>query len=783
MTRERWEQVEQIFLAAVEIPEAERERFLSERCGGDGSLRHEVESLISARKEAEGFLDKPAMELAAGTFPGEVVESVAPGQMAGAYRVLSRLGAGGMGEVWRARDTRIDRDVALKFCGEQFTNRFESEARIIGALNHPNICQLYDVGPNYLVMELVEGESPAGPLPLETALGYARQIADALDAAHESGIVHQDLKPDNIKVRSDGTIKVLDFGIARFSTRGLAGGRNNVSASMPAAQPGALIGTAAYMSPEQLKGEEIDKRADIWAFGVLLFELLTGEQPFAKGSFPEVRSAVLTTEPDWERLPAEIRDVVRRCLEKDRKKRLRDIGDLASFPHPTKETPDLRRRTPWLAWTGWITAVLLTGMLWMAWRQGRSEGKALVRLVVDLGGDVSLSPAGGDPILSPDGNRIAYVSRGQVFTQRLDESGAHELAAAQGGSSLFFSPDGQWIAFFGGGKLRKISVNGGEAIEICRSNAAFTGGSWGEDGNIIAALSASGGLSQVSAAGGEPHEISTLNVKEKEASHRLPQILPGGKAVVFTVHTSIAGFDDARIDVMSLRDGRRETLVRGGTFGRYLPSGHLVYVSRGRLFAVPFDPDRLELRGKPVPVLDQVIYSPQFGSASIAFSRSGTLIYRDGEVGMRMITAHWLDAQGKTEPLLTKPGMYMDPRLSPDGNRLAFAVGEGPDRGLWVYDWRRETTSRLTPSEGIFRTPVWTLRVPVCAAAFSCRQPGSFSPGKVQTVAEEFHKDYGFCGSGEKFRKGTAEGNGHDLFRGGQPSPNRTDPGTKGKPY
>ena len=776
MTRQRWEQVEQIFLAALELPAPERGSFIAVHCQGDDALRQEVESLLSAKTEAGAFLETPAMQVAARAFP-PLHSQIVQGQMVGAYRVLSRLGSGGMGEVWRARDIRIDRDVAIKFCGEQFTHRFGGEARAIGALNHPNLCHLYDVGPNYLVMELVEGESPRGPLALDLALNYARQIADALDAAHEHGIVHLDLKPDNVKIRSDGTVKVLDFGVAKFLRSALPPGRAAAPAEISATQTSTVLGTAAYMSPEQLDGQDLDKRSDIWAFGVLLFEMLTGEQPYCGANLADIRTAVLTTEPDWQRVPREAQGLVRRCLEKDRKKRLRDIGDVAAFlddqqAHSGRERAESWRRSGWIAAAA--LAAVAAGGLWISWRQSRPEDKAMVRLDVDLGADVSLSLAGGgDPILSPDGARIAYVSRGRVFTRRLDETATHELAAAQGGSSLFFSPDGQWIAFFGHGYLRKISVNGGEAIDICRSNAAFTGGSWGEDGSIIAALSAAGGLSRVSAGGGTPSAVTELNPHNKEVSHRLPQILPGGEAVVFTAHSSIAGFDDAEVDVISLRDWHRKTLVRGGTFGRYLPSGHLVYVSRGAVFAAPFDLKTLELRGKPVPVLEQVIYSPQFGTASIAFSQKGTLLYRKGELGTRLMTVRWLDGQGKTEPLFSKAAMYTDVRLSPDGGRLAVAIGEGPERGIWVYDPRRETTTRLTPSDGIFRSPLWTPdgRFIVCRSAGGIswmRSDGSGKPALL-TKSEQLQIPGSFSPDGQRLAfmyvpVGSEGSNGTDLW-------------------
>ena len=331
------------------------------------------------------------------------------------------------------------------------------------------------------------------------------------------------------------------------------------------------------------------------------------------------------------------------------------------------------------------------------WRSTRPVEQALrplVRLDVDLGPDVSLgSVAGANQIISPDGTRIVYVSQNRLFTRRLDQPNATELARTQGALAPFFSPDGQWVAFFAGSKLQKISVDGGSAIILCDAPLG-RGGSWGEDGNIIAALSGTAGLSRIPSAGGPPTPVTDL--QNGELTHRWPQILPRGKAVLFTAHTATNGFDRANIEVMSLADHSRKTLVRGGTYSRYLPSGHLVYVNRGTLFAVPFDADRLEVHGTPAPVLDQIGYNAQVGSAQLDFSQTGTLIYRSGGAGGGLLTVAWLDGAGKVQPLLAKPGAYVNPSLSPDGQRLAVNVVEGSGTDLWVYDWQRDTMTRLT---------------------------------------------------------------------------------------
>jgi Tol biopolymer transport system component len=693
MTRERWEQIERLFQAATQRPVTEHEAFLKENCGGDDSLRLEVESLLAGPPS--------------GT-PGAQSDPAA-GKMAGPYRLLSPLGAGGMGEVWRALDPRVNRDVAIKFCGAQFSERFGREARAIAALNHPNICHLYDVGPNYLVMELVEGESPAGPLPLDRALQYARQVADALETAHERGIIHRDLKPGNIKVRTDGTVKVLDFGLAK-----MAGGTQNLAPhsatiSMDQTQ-GVILGTPAYMSPEQVRGLEVDKRSDIWAFGVLLYEMLTGERPFEKPNVPDTMASVLTVEPDWERVPVRARRLVRRCLEKDPRKRLRDLGDAWEL---LDDGATAAPRTDRLRWAGWIAAaavaLIAAGATWSGLRSRISESKPLVRLDVDLGPDVSLDLTGvQNVLLSPDGTRLVYVSRDRLFTRRLDQSEAKEIPDTQGATSPFLSPDGSWVGFYGHGGLRKVSLDGGVAITLCSTSAYFTGASWGDDGNIVASLSPAGPLVRVPSGGGNPQPVTEMDRTRREVSHRLPQVLPGSRAVIFTAHTSTTGYDDANIEVMTLADHHRKTLIRGGTFGRYLPSGHLIYVSRGTLYAVPFDKDRLEVQGKATPVLDHILYSPMFGSAQIAFSQNGTVIYRAGESEYGMVTVQWLDSTGARKPLLARPGRYLNPRLSPDGRRLVLSAGEGSVRGLWIYNRQQDTMTALTHSEGVLRLPIWS---------------------------------------------------------------------------
>jgi Tol biopolymer transport system component len=526
-----------------------------------------------------------------------------------------------------------------------------------------------------------------------------------------------------VKLTPKGKVKVLDFGLAKpfagdTSTEDMS---NSPTLSMAATMQGVILGTAAYMSPEQAKGKAADKRTDIFAFGSVLYELLTGKPAFHGEDVGDIVAAVVMKEPAFDALPANIspsiRVLLQRCLRKDRRQRTPDaatirieIEDAIAAPKDSGATQAAPASTSkLLLGAGAVTAVLvvLLGVpLWGWWLSTRPVERALVRLDVDLGSDVSLgSPYGTDQVISSDGTRLVYVSQGQLFTRRLDQPNATELAGTQWAYGPFFSPDGQWVAFFTPGKLQKISVDGGSAIALCNA-VSSRGGSWGEDGNIIAALSQTGGLSRIPSAGGPPTPVTDL--QSGESTHRWPQILPGGKAVLFTTSSTTEAFDGAYIEVMSLADHRTKTLVRGGTFGHYFPSGHLVYINRGTLFAVPFDAERLEVHGTPAPVLDQVGYNAEQGSAQLDFSQAGTLLYRSGGMtGGGLLTTAWLDGAGKVQPLLAKPGTYGRPSMSPDGQRLALEVTDGSGTDIWLYDWQWDTITRLTFT-GNAQAPSWS---------------------------------------------------------------------------
>jgi len=697
------------------------------------------------------------------------------GTRLGPYEVIAQIGEGGMGQVYRARDTKLNRDVALKILPDAFASdpdrlaRFTREAQTLAALNHPNIAAIYGLeegpaveGPaeagrhrmRALVMELVEGEdlsqrieglrAKGSGLPIDEALPIAKQIADALEAAHEQGIIHRDLKPANIKVRPDGMVKVLDFGLAKligpaeaghddlnvaqgFSPAGLS---HSPTITSPAMMTGAgmILGTAAYMSPEQARGKTVDKRADIWAFGIVVFEMLTGGRAFVGDDISITLAAVMMQEPDWRALPAPtplgLRRLLTRCLKKDPKARMRDIGEarlqieelLSGAPESAGVPANPHARSLWQRVLPWATTgALAVGLaavlvLWVPWRP--LPAAVPLRVSAELGADASLATAGlGDTaVLSPDGTVVAFVARKgdrspQLYVRRLTQLQATLLSGTDEADSPFFSPDGQWIAFFAGGKLKKIFVTGGAAVTLCDAPNG-RGGAWGEDGTIVLTpdLAAGVRLLRVSSAGGTPEPLTSL--AEGESTQRWPQVLPGGKAVLFTGGTAGA-FEDANIVVQPLPTGVRKIVQRGGYHGRYLPSGHLVYIHAGTLFAAPFDLDRLEVTGQPVPVLEGVTSNSASGSAQFAVSATGTLVYLPGQSTSAGVPIHWMNREGKTTPLRATPANWLNLQFAPDGRRLALQIDDGQN-DVWVYEWAGDTLTRLTFDPAADTKPVWT---------------------------------------------------------------------------
>jgi Tol biopolymer transport system component/predicted Ser/Thr protein kinase len=755
---DRWQQIEELYHAALE------DRAVLEKA--DPELRREVESLLAQEKGA-GFLESPALEVAAQQFAGQDLI----GRRIGSYQILSLLGAGGMGEVYRAKDTKLKREVALKVLPEAFASdparmaRFQREAEVLASLNHPNIAQIYGLEDRALVMELVEGKTLPSPLPVDTALNYAKQIADALEAAHDKGITHRDLKPSNIMITPSGVVKVLDFGLAAYNPAHSPAGDSGVSTvTMFPSRPGMILGTAGYMSPEQARGEPVDKRADIWAFGVVLYEMLTG--------------AKITDEPDWNRVPEKARRLLRRCLEKDPKRRLRDIADAMALvddvPVATAVLPPVM-----VPWAVAAAALLVAAAGW--WYATRPAPlRPLVRLNAEIAADTPLATNGGEGImaLSPDGARLALTLRGsdgkvRLHTRLLNQNQVTPLAGTENASFPFFSPDGEWIGFFANAKLKKISAEGGAAVTLCDAGVP-EGGSWGDDGNIVAALDGgAGGLWRVPSSVGTPVPLTKLN--PGEFTHRWPQVLPGSQAVLFTASTHIGGnYDDANIDVVSIKTGERKTVQRGGFFPRYLATsnggGHLVYLHQSTLFAVPFDSGRLALAGVPAPILEDVS-SNVIAGGDFAFagapSGPGTFVYLAGK-GQAGSPISWLDSAGKTQPLHAPPGVYRTPRFSPDGKRLAFSMIGGQGEDIWVKDLDRDTPSRLSFLAGLNRWPVWTpdgknivfhSRNQAAPGLYWIRSDGSGEAQRLTDGKLEFPFPYSFSPDGKRLAF-SANGNG-----------------------
>ncbi len=662
-----------------------------------------------------------------------------PGTRLGPYEIVSPLGAGGMGEVFRARDTKLNRDVAIKVLPAAFAQdaervaRFRREAHVLASLNHPNIAAIHGLeesdGVVALALELVEGEDLAerlkrGAIPVDEAVAIAKQIAEGLEAAHEKGIVHRDLKPANLKLTGDGTVKILDFGLAKAyegepTAEGALSQSPTISRQMTEA--GVIFGTAAYMSPEQARGSKVDKRADIWAFGVVLFEMLTGKKLFTGETVSDTLAAVLRQEIDWKVLPGStppgLGHLLERCLDRDSKKRLRDIGEARVALEEPLGTPDVVRVSSGVRALPWFLALVLALVsalaLWAPWRPAPQPAPPL-RLSAELGAEASLATGSGPAaILSPDGRLLAFVAsqgaegRPLLHLRHLEQLDAEPLAGTEGALDPFFSPDGEWIAFFAEGKLKKVSVSGGAAVTLCDA-ADPRGGSWAEDGTIFFTPQPGVGLSRVSSAGGMPQSLTTPDPASREVSHRWPQALPGGKAILYTTHSTLLNFEDASLVVHALEGDRRKVLHRGGYHGRYLPSGHLVFIHEGTLFAAPFNLDRLELTGQPVPALAGVSANPNTAGAQFAFSRDGTLVYQRGE-GLGLATSiQWMDREGKLQPLRAAPGLYNNIRFSSDGGRLALDILEGKNRDVWVYEWGRDTPSRLTFDPGVDYFPEWT---------------------------------------------------------------------------
>jgi serine/threonine-protein kinase len=674
---------------------------------------------------------------------------IAAGARFGPYEVVSALGAGGMGEVYRARDTKLGRDVALKVLPESFAAdpdrlaRFRREAQLLASLNHPHIGAIYgleDAERPALVLELVEGPTLAnrieqGPIPLDEALAIARQIAEALEAAHDKGIIHRDLKPANIKLTPDDKVKVLDFGLAKLSEAGEAHGSAVASLSptmlSPAAMThaGVILGTAAYMSPEQARGKAVDRRVDIWAFGCVLFEMLSGRRPFEAGeTVSDAVAAVLRGDPDWLALPADtpsaVRWLIRRCLEKDPQARVAHIAAARyELDRPTEPVaaPVVQTASSSRGRSAGLTAAAMAGALVTALAAWRLIPDAPVvgvtRFSVPIVTEIQLPNAPTQVIaISRDGRQIVYGGS-RLYRRLLSEREAIPIPGTEAvlgsASQPVFSPDGTSIAFVTGSpgraSLKRIDLGGGPAATLT-DVLLVLGMSWDASGILYA--EARRGIVRISPTGGEPEVLVPQDVnKPGEQSFQGPRMLPDGKTLIYGIVGASLDFDDAQIVAQRIGSTERRVLVRGGTDARYIPTGHLVYASRGVLYAVAFDAETLTVGERPVPVIQGVMGTAvnTTGSAFYDVSDNGTLWYVPGGTTAgdgRTLMA--IDRSGAMQTLKISPGAYEAPRLSPDGTFVAFELAEGSERNIWIYNLSGASSMRRLTFGGSDRFPVWS---------------------------------------------------------------------------
>jgi Tol biopolymer transport system component len=681
--------------------------------------------------------------------------SLAAGDRLGAFEIVALIGVGGMGEVYRARDTRLKREVAIKILPDNVSHdpdrlaRFQREAELLATLNHPNIAAVFgleETAPTgsgqaayAIVMELIDGDTLAerlhrGPVPVEETLKIVLQIADALEAAHEKGVIHRDLKPANVKITPDDKVKVLDFGLAKLAQASDSGFRtpdltNSPTLSMMATQAGVILGTAAYMSPEQAKGFPADQRSDIFSFGTVLYEMLTGRQPFQGDTAPDVMASVLVREADLSALPPNLNprlgELLRRCLEKHPKKRWQAIGDvraeletIAAAPHraPALAQVVAPPRPLWKRALPIAITAISVGLLgaFLGWNFKPAAPLRVARFSFVLGeGQQFTSPGRQMVAISPDGARIVYVANNRLYLRPTAELDATVLAGTDLGAAVsqpVFSPDGQSIAFTSAADrtLKKIAIAGGSAVTLCSVDAP-SGMSWSGD-DILVGQGAKG-IFRVSANGGTPQTI--VAVKPGEEAHS-PQMLPDGDTILFTLAkgTDATRWASAQIVTQSLKSGERKTLISGGSDARYLPTGHLVYVLNGAVLAVPFDAKRQALAGGLVPVIEGVAQATAgtSGSGHFSVSATGALVYVPGRAGgataQRSLVL--IDRSGVIEPLKLPSGLYEAPRLSPDGHQIVVGTDDGKDANVWIADASGTTAMRRLTFGGRNRFPVWS---------------------------------------------------------------------------
>ena len=673
--------------------------------------------------------------------PSSAASELSPNTYLGIYRVEEQLGVGGMGMVYRAVDTKLGRSVALKVIRAELLHdeglaRFEREARLLASLNHPHIAAIHGMeesgGTKFLVLEYVPGLTLAdqlrkGPLPLPEAIATAKQIAEALEAAHRKGIVHRDLKPGNIKLSSDGNVKVLDFGLAKSirQPQAIPADGTTVTIAQDLTREMTIVGTAAYMSPEQAVGKELDTRTDIWAFGCVLYEMLSGKRAFRGETITELLAAVIEREPDWESLPEipeTLESLLRRCLRKDAHQRLRDIGDarieLEELQKPSTRTfspvepTRMTRRTVISALSG-VAAGAAAASAFAIFRYRDAVPRNLTRFsFVAPEGDTIPSSFGRRVMISPDGSRVAFVVAHQGEPNRLYLRSLGELAPRHfmdAAAFPIFSPDSQSIVFQRTGRGRgvmKVDLSGGAPVMLGPEQNLMSG-TWAEGDTLYAVLVDTSGLATLSLSGGLPKEILKVDYAKGERQPQSPSALPGGRAVLLTMaNADTETYDDARIVAFLPRTGEKHTLIEGGSNPHYSPSGHLLFARDGKILAVRFDPGSLKASGQPVVVVDGVQMSRNTSVVNYDVSAKGDLAYVRGICDGGARTLEWVDRNGKTAPVGLPQRSYLHPRLSPDGKRLAVEI-EGPNHDLYLYDFDRAVLAKVT-TDGASHWPVWS---------------------------------------------------------------------------
>jgi len=658
--------------------------------------------------------------------------ALGPGTRLGAYEILTLLGSGGMGEVYRARDTKLNREVAVKVLPESLVTdperlaRFSREAQVLASLNHPNIAHIHgfedSTGVPALVMELVDGRTLAdrlarGPMPLDEALPVAKQIAEGLEAAHERGIIHRDLKPANIKVREDGTVKILDFGLAKALEPKQPSGVNvtqSPTLTTPAMMTGVgvILGTAAYMSPEQAKGQAVDKRSDIWAFGCVLYEMLTGVRPFVADDVTSTMAAILERTPTWAALPdatpSSLTRLLHRCLEKNPDRRLHDIADARIEIEDARSTPvpvveDRRSRSAFAL--GIISSIAVVvgavvGIGVMTMRPVPQTAVPMARLQVVL--TEPIDPAGGVLAVSPDGRRIVYSTSSpandRLFVRDFDQFDSKPIAGSEHVVTATFSPDGEWVAFVADRKLKKVSLSGGAPRSV-HELVDGPGLRWTTEQSILFNPGTATGIWRVSEDGGDARLLTASGTHDN--MHRFPEALPNDRAVLYAAQGGVSD-DEIVVQVLATHEAR---VLAKGTAPHYLATGHLTYVDGGTLYAVRFDLEKLQTVGSPRAIVEGVRQTSA-GVALVDISRNGTLVYVPADARPPSNELVWVDLDGTEHPNGASGKMYAQPRLSPDGRQVIMSV-RGDAEDLWLYDLARGASSRMT-AKGTSSFPVWS---------------------------------------------------------------------------